>query len=123
MASKVAQNSKQEETAAGYQPAKLKDFDQMRAILRSSKSKEGQDLFAHLTDIMNHISTHCPDQAMDKLEEISYLIKNKENIDMSQFLKVAEDRKYSQADKCLAEQTKDAIIKARKFFEVSSKGL
>jgi hypothetical protein len=43
----------------------------MRSILRSSKSKEGQDLFTHLTDIMNHISTHCPDQAMDKLEEIS----------------------------------------------------
>ena len=38
---------------------------------------------------------------------------------MTEFLKVAEDRKYSQADKSLAEQTKDAILKARKFFEVS----
>jgi hypothetical protein len=36
---------------------------------------------------------------------------------MTEFLKVAEDRKYSQADKVLAEQTRDAILKARKFFE------
>ena len=91
----------------------------MRAILRTSKSKEGQDLFTHLTDIMNHISMHCPDQAMDKLEEISYLIKNKETIDMAQFLKIAEDRKYSQADEKLAAHTKEVIVKARKFFEVS----
>ena len=77
-------------------------------------------MFNHLTDIMNHVSTHCPDHAMDKLEEISYLIKNKETIDMSCFLKVSEERNFSKADDTLAEHTKDCILKARKFFEVSS---
>jgi hypothetical protein len=34
-----------------------------------------KDLYQHVTKVMSHITKHCPHQALDKIEEVSYLIK------------------------------------------------
>ena len=55
---------------------------------------------------------HYPDQALDKIEEVSYLLKHSQQYQMEQFLKVVENRKYS--DVC--EQMKDYISVASEQF-------
>ena len=34
-----------------------------------------KDLYKHLCSVMNHIVKHCPEEGLNKLEEISYLQK------------------------------------------------
>lgn len=100
--------------------AQIKQFDNLRTLLRNAKSNAGTDLYQHLVDIMNHIVLHSPDEGLEKFEEISYLIKNKESIDMNEFLKITGDVNYAKPDADLRELTIKYIQKARKFFEVIS---
>ena len=44
---------------------------------------------------MNYIVMHCPDKGLDQFEEISYLIKNKDSLNIEEFLKVTEKWKYN----------------------------
>ena len=39
-------------------------------------------------EVINHIILHSPEEGLEKFEEISYLLKNKANIDMKNFLKI-----------------------------------
>ena len=44
---------------------------------RLDKNKKGdKDLYAHVTKVMSHIMRHCPDDSLNKLEEVSYVYKN-----------------------------------------------
>lgn len=67
---------------------------------------------------MNHIVMHCPDEGLDKFEEISYLIKHKDKIDMTEFLKITGDANYSKPDTDMRELTIRYIQRAKKLFEV-----
>ncbi len=98
---------------------KLKEFDALRTLLKNAKNPAGQDLHNHLVEIINHLVIHCPHKAIDSFEEVSYLLKNKDKIDMKEFLNIEEDHPYSRHSDDIAELTKDFIAKARKFFEVS----
>ena len=69
---------------------------------------------------MNHIVMHYQDEGLEKFEEISYLLKQQkagkiENL--SQFLKVSEERAYCKAGK--NETTVKYLAKAGKFFSVN----
>ena len=42
----------------------------------SDKSKDGKDLYAHISSVMSHVVRHQPANAvLDNLEEVSVLIK------------------------------------------------
>ena len=97
--------------------AKLKEFDSLRTLLKSAKDPAGQDLHNHLIEIINHLVIHSPHKALDEFEEVSYLLKNKDKIDMKQFLNIEEDHPYARHSDDIAELTKDFIAKARKYFE------
>ena len=45
---------------------------------------------------MGHIVIHCPEEAINKIEEISYLIKNKKTHAIEEWLKVNEIHNYAQ---------------------------
>lgn len=77
---------------------KFKEFEQLAACLRNQKSKANPNtnLHKHINDIMNHIVLHCPSDALNKLEEISYLLKHGDMLAIEDFLKVNEARLYSQ---------------------------
>ena len=77
----------------------------MRNILRNAKNTRGADLYSHLVEVIDHIVTHCPEEGLDKMEEISYLLKNKDKINMKDFLKVDGDVHYSKPDLELRELT------------------
>jgi hypothetical protein len=73
-------------------------------VLKQSVNKTGDgNLEDHLQKLFNFLILHYPDQALAKFEEASYLIKHGK--DISQFMKVSEDRDYSAVVKDLEAYT------------------
>lgn len=102
---------------------KFKEFDSLVVHLRNQKSKTDQNknLHKHITELMNHIVIHCPDDALNKLEEISYLLKHGDTLAIEDFLKVNEKRVYSEpASGDTVESTESVIESSQKFFKVST---
>jgi hypothetical protein len=62
---------------------------------------------------------HCPENGLDKFEEISYLLKKKEDYDINEFLKVVEKYLYNSPSVEHYYLTDNFIKNARKFFSVS----
>lgn len=58
---------------------------------------------------------HYPDQALDKIEEVSYLLKQ-ENLDITRFLVIEDIRNYY----TLASSLSDYIQKMEPFFKVTN---
>jgi len=48
---------------------------------------------------------HCPDEGLDKFEEISYLLKHKDRIDMSEFIRSDGDKDYAKPNDDIRELT------------------
>eukprot|EP00347_Sterkiella_histriomuscorum_P000777 403374544 len=97
---------------------KIKDFDNLRNILRGARNENGSvDLYQHLVEIMNHIVIHCPDKGLDQFEEISYLLKHKDEIDMQEFLKISEKYDYNIQSRYFSQVTEEYGQHAKKFFE------
>ena len=100
----------------------IKHFDNLRNILKNARHSSGLDLYQHLVDVMNHIVSHCPENGIDKFEEISYLLKLQREgkiTSLSEFLKIAEDRSYSRPAKVEAGAEK-YLQKAQKLWSVSN---
>jgi len=62
---------------------------------------------------------HCPESGLDKFEEISYLNKHKDSIDMNEFLNIVEDRYYSKPGAEQALAISSFIEKVKKYYDVS----
>jgi hypothetical protein len=69
-------------------------FNELKTILKNIKSSKGSDLYTHLQEVMSKLIQHYPDQAFDKLEEVSYLLKNSDTLKLQDFLKVQDFRNY-----------------------------
>lgn len=68
--------------------------------------------------MMNHIVVHCPRDALDKLEEISYLIKNGDYIAIEDFLKMNESKLYAApSTQEMRNNTDSVIASSQKFFK------
>lgn len=46
------------------------------------------NLFAHIQEVLRHIVLHYPSEALNKLEEISYLLKHQNIIAIHEFLRI-----------------------------------
>ena len=68
---------------------------------------------------MNRLVASCPDRALERFEEVSYLIKNKDTLALEEFVKVSESRAYCVANEEVAKGTQAHIDKVRGLFEVS----
>jgi len=102
----------------------IKHFDSLRNVLKNAKHTSGQDLYQHLVDIMNHIVTHCPDNGIDKFEEISYLLKQQRDgkiESLGEFLRITDERQYSRPGSEVqgAEESSKYIANAKKLLDVS----
>ena len=67
---------------------------------------------------MNYTVMHCPDKGLHQFEEISHLIKNKDNVDMGEFLRVTEKWVYNQPGSHHVEATEAFLNQAKQFFMV-----
>mmetsp|Transcript_6705 Transcript_6705/g.4838 ORF Transcript_6705/g.4838 Transcript_6705/m.4838 type:complete len:94 (-) Transcript_6705:660-941(-) len=76
---------KDAEKAKKIGPEHLKDYQDLKSLLRNSKVGDENNLYEHVVEVMNHIIIHCPEEALNKFEEISFLLKkeNKNSIDMN----------------------------------------
>ena len=102
---------------------KFKEFEQLAIHLKNQKLKSNpnMNLHKHINDIMNHIVIHCPNEALDKLEEISYLIKNSDMLAIEHFLKVNSSSLYAAPSTDQMKANTDPLIgTSQHFFKVST---
>jgi hypothetical protein len=93
MASKVTQKELNEK------------FEGLKAILKNVKSSQGKDLYSHLQEVFKKLILHYPDQALEKLEEVSYLVKHSGKLKIEDYLKLSDFRNYRD----LSKEMKDYI--------------
>jgi len=75
----------------------LKSYPVLSKALANCADKESKakNLGDHVNAIFDHIIVHCPEDALSKLEEISYLIKHNDTIAIDRFLNVNRVPIYS----------------------------
>jgi hypothetical protein len=80
-----------------HMQTKFKHFGNLRAELENKKSPVDsvQNLYDHMSKVMDHIILHCPNEALNKLEEISYLIKNDDKYAIQNFLELHKKHLYA----------------------------
>jgi radial spoke head protein 4/6 len=61
----------------------IKEYDDLKKILKSS---DGKELYSHLIECFNNLILYYPDEALDKIEEISYLLKSSDKTLIRKFL-------------------------------------
>lgn len=80
------------------------DTSQLKKVLQGAVNKQGQgNLEEHLQKLFNFLILHYPQQAIEKFEEASYLIKH--GMPLDQFMKIKDDRDYHQLVKDLETYT------------------
>ena len=57
-------------------------------------AKGEKDLYAHVTKVCSHIVRHQSHDALDKLEEVSHLLKEGNGLDLNKFLKTGVCKEY-----------------------------
>jgi hypothetical protein len=63
---------------------------------------------------MNHIVIHCPDTALNQLEEISYLVKHHDTHAIGDFLKTGEHKAYAEPSSQSTVDCTEAVIDSSK---------
>ena len=98
----------------------MKQYDNLKNLLKGAKSTSGADLYAHLQETFKKLILHFPDQGLDKIEEVSYLLKHQmpNGLKMEDFLKFEEIHNYqnvSQNLQAYIEKIQGAPKKVREF--------
>ena len=80
MASRAAASKAKAEVKPAEQkhvgPVHLREYQDLKGLLRNAKAGEENNLYEHVVEVMNHIIVHSPEEALNNLEEISFLLKN-----------------------------------------------
>ena len=108
--------------ATDFLPAKLKEFGSLRDQLKAKVSLDDnkKNLFEHLTKVMDHIVYHCPQDALNKLEEISYLLKEGNTSKLEHFLLTNKVETYCKpSDSGTKEATKSYVYRSKQMFKVN----
>ena len=77
-------------------------------------------IYEHIIQVIDRIVQSCPDQAIERFEEISFLIKNSTEINMEEFVRCHEDRRYAKHCDQVAAGTAEALETLRKMFPATS---
>lgn len=81
-------------------------------------AKGEKDLYAHLARVCSHVVRHQPHDAMDKFEEVSYLLKGTGGVDLNKFLKTGIHKDYaSPSDDALRGNTEQFLADSRPYFK------
>ena len=99
----------------------LKSYPPLGKALANCHDKDkSKNLADHVNQIFDHIIIHCPQDALGKIEEISYLLKHEDTIAIDKFLNVNKVPVYSSpADEVTKKATEEAIKQSKKYFMVS----
>lgn len=94
-------------------------MDNLRTILRNNKREDNVDLYQHLVEVINHIIMNCPEEGISKFEEISFLLKNKDNYWLEDFLNCSVAKPYASTNYSSYYILDQSIKNARALFSVS----
>jgi hypothetical protein len=70
-------------------------------------------LYDHIVKVVDRIVQSCPDKALERFEEISYLIKNSNTVKLEEFVRCSDERQYAQHSADLASGTEASIEELR----------
>ena len=85
-----------------------------------AKLNNKPSIYDHIVKVVDRIVTSCPDQAIERFEEISYLIKNGDLVRLEDFVKCSDQRNYAIHDNEMADASKEGIEELRKMFPAQS---
>ena len=122
----VEASQKKESTAKEHldplQGQVLKAQENLHQALKDAKGSDSKNnLYDHIVEVLNRLVASCPDKALERFEEVSYLIKNKDTLALEEFVKVCEAREYCTPNEEVAKGTQAHIDKVRGLFEVSER--
>lgn len=103
---------------------KFKHFGSLKQELEAKKcpDERSKNLYDHMAKVMDHIIMHAPNEALNKLEEISYLIKSDDKKGIQNFLLINRDQLYNKpGEETIKKATEQYIKDAKSFWEVSTK--
>ena len=86
------------------------------AKVLKNKTASKQSLYDHIVKVVDRIVSSCPDRALERFEEISYLIKNADSVKLEEFVRCCDDRSYARHSDDIAEGTKEPLSKLREMF-------
>ena len=81
-----------------------------------AKTGSNASIYEHIVKVIDRIVQSCPDRAIERFEEISYLIKNSDEVCIEEFVRCNEERKYAQHCAQTSEGTSEGIETLRKMF-------
>ena len=88
----------------------LKAQADLSTVLKGAKPESGNgNLHEHIIKVLDKLVATCPDRALERFEEVSYLIKNGDKLALEDFVKTAENRAYCVASPEIAEATEGHI--------------
>ena len=80
-------------------------FDGLKTILKNIKSAGGKNLYEHLQEVFQTLILHYPESALEKIEEVSFLIKHGDKLKLEDYLRTSDMRNYA----AVCEQMRDYI--------------
>ena len=85
-----------------------------------AKSNGNVSIYEHIVQVIDRIVMSCPDKAIERFEEVSYLIKNSDSLKLEEFVRVSDQRDYSRHCDDMAAGTQDSIEELRKMFATTA---
>ena len=97
----------------------IKARQNLQSVLRA-KTASKPSIYEHIVQVIDRIVASCPDQAIERFEEISYLIKNADSLKLEDFVKCSVLRDYARHNDEGSDSTKEALDSIRKMFASTS---
>ena len=99
----------------------IKEQDKLRTLLEQNRCvTSSKNLYEHVIDVMDFLVINYPNEALEKFEEVSYLIKKGSIEKLEEFLCTEDKRTYAQHCPATAGVTAKYIARASAFFQVKT---
>ena len=97
----------------------IKEQDKLRNLLEANRHvNSSKNLYEHVIDVMDFLVVNYPFEALEKFEEVSYLIKQGSIEKIEKFLCTEDRRNYAKHCDASAQVTAKYIDRANAFFQV-----
>ena len=97
----------------------LKARQDLTKVLKA-KTDNKANLYDHIVKVVDRIVHSCPDRALERFEEISYLIKNADVLKLEEFVRCDVQTNYARHSDDTRDGTQESLEALRKMFASTS---
>ena len=97
----------------------LKARQDLTKVLKT-KTDSKANLYDHIVKVVDRIVQSCPDRALERFEEISYLIKNADVLKLEDFVRCDVQTNYARHCDDTRDGTQESLETLRKMFAPTS---